>query len=562
MTRAPEVAERASAGHAPPSAAATGGRAAAPRSRPSHATTLRIRSLLAWAVAAIVVLALWELLARTLLAGTHLLGAPTGMAAKLAENAELYAGGLLVTGVEALAGFAVGALAAVLLGGLVAVAPWLERTILRLSLVVYCLPLVALGPLLRLLFGPGDAPQNTLAALAVYYLVLVPLLVGLRAVPSTWLELVRVYGRGAWSALIAVRARAALPYLAAGLQAAVPAAFLGALVGEYTGAERGLGVLSILAMRSLDTDGLWAIMLIGTLASLLGYWLVALVARRLAGEPPSVLLSPPTAAPTRSRPRRWLRSAGGVLATTALVLALWAGLFAILRVSPYFGKRPWDVWQWLVAGPAAAGHRDEIVGATAQTLAVAVPGYLAGLALGVGLAALFALSGRVARALTPVTVALRCVPIIAIAPLVVGALGRGAFGTTLVVALLTFFPTLVSCLQGLRQLPGQVADVFASYAAGPGQVLLLGRLPAMAPAFFAAARIAAPSALLAATVAEWLATGTGLGNLMAVDAATSRYGSLWSTVVVVTVVALLAYALVELVERVVLARLAPEQSRW
>ena len=75
-------------------------------------------------------------------------------------------------------------------------------------------------------------------------------------------------------------------------------------------------------------------------------------------------------------------------------------------------------------------------------------------------------------------------------------------------------------------------------------------------------RIAAPTALLGATVAEWLATGTGLGNLMAVDAATSRYTSLWSTVVVVTLMALTAYALVEVVERRVLAVAAPEQARW
>ena len=107
-----------------------------------------------------------------------------------------------------------------------------------------------------------------------------------------------------------------------------------------------------------------------------------------------------------------------------------------------------------------------------------------------------------------------------------------------------------------------VAPLGLSRLTWGGGLLLLGRLPAMAPAFAAAARIAAPTTLLAATVAEWLATGVGLGNLMAVDAATSRYTSLWSTVVVVTVLALAAYALVEFVERRVLAVLAPEQSRW
>lgn len=200
--------------------------------------------------------------------------------------------------------------------------------------------------------------------------------------------------------------------------------------------------------------------------------------------------------------------------------------------------------------------------AVGQTLAVTIPGYFAGLLMGVGLAASFSLSARVRRTLTPIAVALRCVPIIAIAPLLVAALGRGAFGTAVVVAILTFFPTLVSCLSGLAQLPGQVADVFSTYATPTPRVLLLGRLPAMAPSFFASARIAAPTALLAATVAEWLATGTGLGNMMAVDAATSRYTSLWATVVVVSLIALVGYAIVEFVERRVLAVLAPEQMRW
>ena len=247
---------------------------------------------------------------------------------------------------------------------------------------------------------------------------------------------------------------------------------------------------------------------------------------------------------------------------SVLVIGTWVGLFGLLGLDPYFAKRPAQVWEWLVTAPAAPEHRDDLLTAVGQTAAVAIPGYFAGLLAGVLLATAFSLSTRTRQALTPVAVALRCVPVIAIAPLLVAALGRGAFGTAVVVAIMTFFPTLVSCLYGLGQLPGQVADVFATYATPATRVLLLGRLPAMAPAFFASARIAAPTALLAATVAEWLATGTGLGNMMAVDAATSRYTSLWSTVVVVTLIALVAYALVAVVERRVLAVLAPEQARW
>ena len=516
-----------------------------------------LRVALGWAV----FLCLWELVGRTVLAGTHLIGVPSRILLKLVENAEVYGRGLWFTTREALLGYLLGNAAAILLVLVVVLLPQLERLVLRLALVVYCLPLVALGPLLRLVYGFGDGPQITLAALAVFYLTLVPLLVGLRAMPQSWLDLTATYGRGRWTTLVTVRARAALPYLMAGLQASVPAAFLGALVGEFTGAERGLGVLSILAMRSLDTDGLWALMLLSTAVSLAGYLAVSYGARRISPDQPSVLLASPGSASTGSAWRRWLRAVGGTIVAAAVVVAAWIAVFALFGLDPYFAKRPWDVWQWLVSSAEASSHRRDLLVASGQTLAVAIPGYFVGLLLGVALAAAFSLSARARRTLTPVAVALRCVPIIAIAPLLVAALGRGGFGTAVVVAIMTFFPTLVSCLYGLQQLPGQVADVFSTYATPSPRVLLLGRLPAMAPAFFASARIAAPTALLAATVAEWLATGTGLGNMMAVDAATSRYTSLWATVVVVSLIALAGHALVEGVERRVLAVVAPEQMR-
>ena len=163
---------------------------------------------------------------------------------------------------------------------------------------------------------------------------------------------------------------------------------------------------------------------------------------------------------------------------------------------------------------------------------------------------------------TPFAVALRCVPIVAIAPLLVQAFGRGVPGTIVTVAILTFFPTLVACSQGLRQTPGQVLDFYAVYDVSRVRTLASAQLPAMVPAFFAAARIAVPATLLAATVAEWLATGTGTGNLMALSAANGRWGTLWSCTVVLTIIASVAYGAVALLERAVLTRVAPEQLSW
>jgi ABC-type nitrate/sulfonate/bicarbonate transport system permease component len=128
-----------------------------------------------------------------------------------------------------------------------------------------------------------------------------------------------------------------------------------------------------------------------------------------------------------------------------------------------------------------------------------------------------------------------------------------------IVAVMIFFPTLVACLQGLRQTPGQVMDVFDSYAAGRWQRLVHAQVPAMLPAFFASARMAVPAAFLAATTAEWLATGTGMGSLMALTASTSAYNMLWSAIVLLSVTASLGYVAVGWVERAVLSVYASEQ---
>lgn len=506
----------------------------------------------------LVALALWELLAR-LLAGSYLLAGPVEVTVYLWQNAGLMGRALAVTLREAAAGFLLGNLAAVLLAVAAVMLPRAERLIAALALLVFCLPLVATGPILRVIWGPGAGPQITLAALAVYYTTFVPLMVGLRAAPAAWFDLVRSYGRGRWSALVQVRAPAALPYLVAGLQIAAPAAFLGAMVGEFTGAERGMGVLAIQTMRSLDVTGTWALATMAAGVSVAAYAAIGAVAAWLRVSPPPLILSPPPAVVAVSAPLRAVRWLGMGVLIGAVVVALWGGAMALFDLSPFFAKRPGDVWAFLVSAPEAAANRAVLGAALGQTLAFAVPGYLAGLGLGAGLAMALTLLPGLGAAIMPAAIALRSVPIITTAPLIVLALGRGPLGTITIVAVMIFFPTLVACLSGLRQTPGQVIDVFDSYAASRTQRLAHAQLPAMAPAFFAAARMAVPAALLAVTTAEWLATGKGIGALMAMTASTSAYGMLWSATVVLSLVAVLGYLAVGAVERAVLRRHAAEQ---
>ncbi|MFP7673823.1 ABC transporter permease [Marivita sp. S0852] len=503
----------------------------------------------------LLVLVIWEILARAVSA-SFVLAAPSAIIVYLIENAGLMGRALGATLSHATLGFVIGNSAAVALAVVATVLPRSETLIRGLALLVFCLPLVATGPILRVVFGPGPWPQITLAALAVYYTTLIPLLVGLRAVPSGWLDLVHSYGRGRLTALIHIRSMAALPYLVAGLQIAAPAAFLGAMVGEFTGAERGMGVLTIRAMRGMNVDMTWALASVATAVAVISYLAIGWLAQRFLRDEPPILLAPPVAGSASHR--RWSAVLnGGLILLTAV--ALWATALQVLDLNPFFAKGPLDLWDALFVAPDAGETRAALAKALAQTAWFLVPGYFAGLISGAVLAMTIVLFPAFAGTAMPLAIALRSVPIITTAPLIVLLLGRGAVGTIVLVAIMVFFPTFVACLHGLRQAPGRILDVFDSYDAGPLDKLLRVRIPAMLPAFFAAARMNVPASVLAVTVVEWLATGNGIGSLMALSASLSDYDILWSSVVIVAALSAGGYAAVEWVEKRMLTLYAPEQ---
>lgn len=526
-----------------------------PAPAPARSSVARDRILTAVAIVALLIA--WEVVAR-LITGSFVLAAPSEVAVSLAQNAGLLTRALLVTGQAAALGFVLGNLAAIALASLAVLFARTERSVTAVALVVFCLPLVATGPVLRVLLGPGDAPQVALAALAVYYTTMIALLVGLRAAPSGWFDVVRSYGRGAGAALVYVRARASLPYLIAGLQIAAPAAFLGAMVGEFTGAESGLGVLTIRASRDLDIELTWALATVATVVSVIAYVVIGAIGRRFVTETPPIILAP--ARPRTSRGRRARSALSTGVVVLVVIVVLWWGGIIVTGLDPFFARTPVDVAVILSGAEDGGAVRDELLSALVETAALAVPGYLAGLAAGAGLAMLVVLVPQVAAITMPLAISLRAVPIVTTAPLVVLLLGRGSLGGITLVAIMVFFPTFIACLYGLRQAPGQALDVLRSYAAPRRTQLARVRIPAMLPAFFAAARMSVPAAVLAVTVVEWLATGTGIGSLMALAASRSGYDTLAGAVVLVTALSAVGYATIGAIESRVLRVYAPEQQ--
>jgi ABC-type nitrate/sulfonate/bicarbonate transport system permease component len=149
---------------------------------------------------------------------------------------------------------------------------------------------------------------------------------------------------------------------------------------------------------------------------------------------------------------------------------------------------------------------------------------------------------------------LRSVPLVAMTPLITLVFGRGLMGVTVIAGIVTFFPTLVNVTLALRATPQASIDLFRAYGAGPLKTLRKVQLPNALPAIFASLRIAAPLALIGALLAEWLATGHGLGYLMLQSSSLSNYNMLWSTAALVTAYSMLLYASISGIEKLVLAR--------
>lgn len=225
-----------------------------------------------------VVIAVWELLAITVVAGGHILPTPVSVIAEIVQNWRLYPANIETTGWEALRGYFWGNVAGCAVAVTFFAVPTFEHLFRRLAVISYCLPVIAIGPIIEIIYN-GDTPKVILSALSVFFTTLVGMLLGLRSADQDALDVVRVCGGSSWSALWKVQIPAAMPSLFAALKIAVPYALLGAIVGEYLGGDAGLGVAIIVAEQALDAPRTWALTLVTAALGGVAYVLVAQMAR-------------------------------------------------------------------------------------------------------------------------------------------------------------------------------------------------------------------------------------------------------------------------------------------
>lgn len=227
-------------------------------------------------------LVVWEVSGRVVNSGRQipLIPPPTQVLdAILKDGWSYYSPNISTTLKYAVDGWVWGNVAAVVAAGLVLLVPQLEVVILQLGVTTYCLPLVAVAPLVFLVYE-GETPYRIITVLFVFFTTLVLTLAGLRGADPTSLDVVRAYGGGRWQGLRRVRIVSALPSIFAGLKIAGPAAVLGAVLAEFfQPADSGLGVGIIRSQQQLEIPRTWGIAVVSTMIGAAAYLLTSLVAR-------------------------------------------------------------------------------------------------------------------------------------------------------------------------------------------------------------------------------------------------------------------------------------------
>lgn len=182
---------------------------------------------------------------------------------------------------EVLLGLILGVSTAAGLGYFLAKFDWLERLLSPYIVASQSVPVVAIAPLLVIWFGAGLLSKVLIAALIVFFPVLINTIVGLRSVPAGLQDLMRSLQASSWQMFRLLEVPAALPVFLGGLKVGATLAVIGAVVGEFVGADRGLGFLVNLGRGLYDTALVFvAIFALITMAMLL-YGAVAFLESRL-----------------------------------------------------------------------------------------------------------------------------------------------------------------------------------------------------------------------------------------------------------------------------------------
>ena len=240
-----------------------------------------------------------------------------------------------------------------------------------------------------------------------------------------------------------------------------------------------------------------------------------------------------------------LRSRDVLLPTASLIglIVLWWASVVAFGIPAYLLPSPVTVSERLLHSPGLYA-RNALV-----TLEKIVVGGTIGVTLGGGLAVVTATNPAIRRTVYPYLVAARVTPKIAVAPVFLLYVGTGFSTAVVFVALIAFFPMVVSTAAGLENVPSEIDDLLASINASPRRAFLTVRVPYALPDVFAGLKQSLTLSVIGAVVAEWIVASKGLGYLILFASEEVRPDIMLAAVTMLFVEGLFLYGGVVLVQR-------------
>lgn len=501
-------------------------------------------------------LVLWEFAGRYAWVADGALPAPSSVVREIFSNFDVYQHHALATLKPAFIGFLIGNGCAILAALVFLLYPVTERLFRGVNITLFAIPPLTLGPIL-VLISRGEQPQIILAAISVYFPTMIAMLLGLKQADHRTMDLVRTYGGSSLAVLRFVRLRSSLPGLLAGLQVAAPAAILGSIMAEFgSGSRWGLGTYLLGSLALANADRVWAIGITATILSAIGYGIFALLSHKVNATTKAVTMtpSPVLEAHKSSGAVRWIKEP--LLSLLALIIpfAIWWAIIAALKLPSIIAKGPFDLWSYLISGVRASVAQQRLIEALLQSVPYALIGMVLGLLFAFIMALLSHYNRFLRNSFMPVALLLQSMPLVALTPILVLLLGRDTLLTLTVAVLVTFFAAYVTLMQGLSQIPSAAIDLLSVYGASTLTKIRRVSIPSSMSYLCAAARLAIPRALLGVIIAEWMATGMGLGNLLNLSRGRMDYGMIWAVTFAAVAISILLYQIATVLERRLLRR--------
>lgn len=231
--------------------------------------------------AVIVTLLAWQLAVTILDVPSYFIPSPSEVAVALVRGRGLYAVNYLVTLYSTLVAFAFALVAGVVLGALVSEIRFLRRTLYPLLIAMQSMPRIALAPIIIVWFGFGVSSKIFLGAISAFFPIFVNTVHGMATAEPEQIALMRTFRASRMQVFWKIKLPSALPFLLAGANIGIVFAILAVIVGEFLGANQGMGFLIVNESSQMDTAGVFANILVLSATGMLFHYGLAWLRMRL-----------------------------------------------------------------------------------------------------------------------------------------------------------------------------------------------------------------------------------------------------------------------------------------